>query len=184
MQKLLNGQMQINEEFCLHGDGCSTQRRSLVCKAREEEEGSQSTAVKKWNIYGEAFLPFLKWDDHWGGPDEYWKKPLTRFIWIVAQNWVVATRSVKLWGSGDGFELQLGDKETHCAKCSLPQAVVKGALRNNFPTWKTYELVKLYSFHQTFVYALKCLNGSVKFMAFLSSFLQPEIQEEKLTFWL
>lgn len=132
MQKLLNGQMQINEEFFLHGDGCSTQRRSLVCKAREEGEGSQSTAVKKWNIYGEAFLPFLTVGWSVGGPDEYWKKRLTRFIWIVAQNWVVATRSVKSWGSGDGFELQLGDEETHCAKCSLPQAVVKGALRNNF----------------------------------------------------
>lgn len=33
----------------------------------------------------------------------------------------------------NGSELQLGNEETHCAKCSLPQAVnaVKGALRNN-----------------------------------------------------
>lgn len=60
MQKLINGQMQINEELFLHGDGCSNQRRNAVCKDREEGEGSQNTAIKKSSIYGEAFLAFLK----------------------------------------------------------------------------------------------------------------------------
>lgn len=50
--------MQINEELSLHGDGCSTQSRSIVHNASKEGEASQSTAVKKSNIYGEAFLAF------------------------------------------------------------------------------------------------------------------------------
>ena len=50
--------MQINEELSLHGDGCSTQSRSVVHNASKEGEVSQSTAVKKSNIYGEAFLDF------------------------------------------------------------------------------------------------------------------------------
>lgn len=71
MQKLINGQMQINEELLLHRDGCSNQRRSIVCKAREEGEGSQNTAVKKSNIYGEAFLAFLTVGRSVRGLDEY-----------------------------------------------------------------------------------------------------------------
>lgn len=62
--------MQIDEELFLHGDGCSTQRRSTVCKAREEGEGSQGT-VKKSDIYGEAFLAFLTVGCSVGGLDEY-----------------------------------------------------------------------------------------------------------------
>lgn len=50
--------MQINEELSLHGDGCSTRSRSVVRNTSEEGEASQSTAVKKSNIYEEGFLAF------------------------------------------------------------------------------------------------------------------------------
>lgn len=160
-----------------------TQRRSVVC--REEGEGSQSTAVKKSNIYREAFLAFLTVGWSVGVLDEYWNS-IHQVYMNSGPELGCGHKISKVLRFRDGFELQLGEEETHSAKCSLPRAVnaVKGALINNSWAWKTYELVKLYSLHQTFVYALKCLNGSVRFTAFLLSFLQPEIQEGKLTFWL
>lgn len=84
--------MQINEELSLHGDGCSTQSRSMEHNASEEREESQSTAVMKSNIYGEAFLVFPTVGWSVGGLDKCWKKHAPGFVWTVAQNWVLATR--------------------------------------------------------------------------------------------
>jgi len=112
-------------------------------------------------------------------------KACNRFCMNSGAKLVFGHKTDKVWKFRDDFELQLGGEETHCAKISLPQAdnAVKGALSNN-SSMTTYEVVKHYSLHQTVVYPLKCLNWSVKFTAFLSSFLQLEIQEGKLSFWL
>jgi len=62
--------MQINEGLSLHRDGCSTRNRSEVHNAHREGEASQCAAVKKSNIYGEAFIAFPTVGRSVGGRDE------------------------------------------------------------------------------------------------------------------